>query len=51
MSWIVQKFKSLYEYFVLYGGLLFFALICLAWSLPASVLRHLLPRRERAASC
>lgn len=48
MSWIVQKFKSLYEYFVLYGGLLFFALICLAWSLPASVLRHLLPRRIAA---
>jgi 1-acyl-sn-glycerol-3-phosphate acyltransferase len=37
--------KSLYEYFVLYGGLLFFAVICLAWSLPASVLRHLMPRR------
>lgn len=44
MKWIWQKLKSLYEYFVLYGGLLFFALICLAWSLPAGVLRHLLPQ-------
>jgi len=43
--WVWRKLKSLYEYFVLYGGLLFFALICLAWSLPASVLRHLLPQR------
>lgn len=40
-----RQLKSLYEYFVLYGGLLFFALICLMWSLPASVVRHLLPRR------
>ena len=45
MKCLGQKLKSLYEYFVLYGGLLFFALICLAWSLPAGVLRHLLPRR------
>ena len=43
--WVWQKLKLLYEYIVLYGGLLFFAVICLAWSLPASVLRHLLPRR------
>lgn len=43
--WALRQLKSLYEYFVLYGGLLFFALICLAWSLPASVLRHLLPQR------
>src|SRR3970040_2556782 len=43
--WVWRKLKSLYEYIVLYGGLLFFALICLAWSLPASLLRHLLPRR------
>ncbi len=41
--WVWRRLKSLYEYCVLYGGLLFFALICLAWSLPASVLRHLLP--------
>lgn len=43
--WVWRQLKSLYEYIVLYGGLLFFALICLAWSLPASVLRHLLPKR------
>ncbi len=41
-----QTLKSLYEYVVLYVGLLFFALICLAWSLPASVLRHLMPQRS-----
>lgn len=35
----------MYEYFVLYGGLLFFALICLAWSLPAVILRRLMPQR------
>lgn len=45
MKWILKNLKSLYEYFVLYGGLLFFALICLSWSLPAGVLRHLLPQR------
>lgn len=43
--WVWRQLKSLYEYVVLYGGLLFFALICLAWSLPASLLRHLLPQR------
>lgn len=43
--WAWRQLKSLYEYIVLYGGLLFFALICLAWSLPAGVLRHVLPRR------
>lgn len=45
MKWIFLPFKSLYEYLVLYGGLLFFVLVCLAWSLPASVLRHLMPQR------
>lgn len=45
MKWILKNLKSLYEYFVLYGGLLFFALICLSWSLPAGVFRHLLPQR------
>ncbi|HAF44531.1 MAG TPA: 1-acyl-sn-glycerol-3-phosphate acyltransferase [Gallionellaceae bacterium] len=40
-----RPIRSLYEYLVLYGGLLFFAFICLAWSLPASLLRHLLPHR------
>jgi 1-acyl-sn-glycerol-3-phosphate acyltransferase len=43
--WVWRQLKSVYEYVVLYGGLLFFALICLAWSLPASLLRHLLPER------
>ncbi len=43
--WVWRQLKLLYEYVVLYGGLLFFALICLAWSLPAGVLRHLLPKR------
>ncbi|WP_237560282.1 lysophospholipid acyltransferase family protein [Ferriphaselus sp. R-1] len=33
---------------MLYGGLLFFALICLAWSLPAGVFRHLLPQKRGA---
>ena len=45
MKWIWRFFKSLYEYIVLYGGLLLFALLCLAWSLPAGLLRHLMPRR------
>jgi 1-acyl-sn-glycerol-3-phosphate acyltransferase len=45
VKWIFLPFKSLYEYLVLYGGLLFFVLVCLAWSLPASVLRHLMPQR------
>lgn len=43
--WVWRQIRSLYEYTVLYGGLLFFAFICLAWSLPAGVLRRLLPRR------
>jgi 1-acyl-sn-glycerol-3-phosphate acyltransferase len=37
--------KRLYEYFVLYAGLLLFALICLVWSLIATVLGPILPRR------
>lgn len=45
MNCLFKNLKSIYEYFVLYGGLLFFVLICLAWSLPASVLRHLMPQR------
>lgn len=45
MKWLLHQIKSLYEYFVLYGGLLFFALTCLAWSLPAGLLRHLMPQR------
>jgi 1-acyl-sn-glycerol-3-phosphate acyltransferase len=43
---IRQKTILLYEYFVLYGGLLCFAILFLLWSLSASVLRHLLPRRS-----
>ena len=43
--WVWRQIRSLYEYFVLYGGLLFFAFVCLAWSLPASLLRHLVPHR------
>lgn len=43
--WVWRQLKTLYEYFVLYGGLLFFVLICLGWSLPAGVLRHLMPQR------
>lgn len=43
--WAWQQLKTLYEYFVLYVGLFFFVVICLAWSLPASVLRHLIPQR------
>jgi 1-acyl-sn-glycerol-3-phosphate acyltransferase len=34
-----------YEYLVLYGGLLLFAVMCLAWSLPAGILRHLMPEK------
>lgn len=41
--WLILK--SLYEYTVLYGGLLLFALLCLVWSLPAGLIRHLLPSR------
>ncbi|MBS1172971.1 MAG: phospholipid/glycerol acyltransferase, partial [Proteobacteria bacterium] len=37
-----------YEYIVLYGGLLLFAIVCLAWSLPAALLYPLLPRRVAA---
>lgn len=45
MNAIYRKLKSLYEYIVLYGGLLFFAVICLAWSLPAGILHRILPRK------
>ena len=41
--WLWRRLKSLYEYCVLYGGLLLFALLCLAWSLPAGLLRRVLP--------
>jgi 1-acyl-sn-glycerol-3-phosphate acyltransferase len=37
--------KHLYEFIVLYGGLILFALICLVWSLIAMTLAPFLPRR------
>ncbi|HEY0635415.1 MAG TPA: lysophospholipid acyltransferase family protein [Gammaproteobacteria bacterium] len=37
--------RRLYEYTVLYGGLLLFAVICLVWSLIATLLYPLLPKR------
>jgi 1-acyl-sn-glycerol-3-phosphate acyltransferase len=48
VKWLYKKLQSVYEYFVLYGGLLLFGLICLAWSLPAGILRHLMPQRIAA---
>lgn len=45
MRKIYKKLIAPYEYFVLYGGLLLFALMCLAWSIPASLLRHLMPEK------
>ena len=48
MSWIFRQFKSLYEYVVLYGGLLFFALLCLAASMTASLLHPFMPKRFAA---
>ncbi len=38
--------KHLYEYTVLYGGLLLFALICLVWSLIATLIAPFLPRKN-----
>jgi 1-acyl-sn-glycerol-3-phosphate acyltransferase len=42
---IYKKLIAPYEYLVLYGGLLLFGLMCLAWSIPASLLRHLMPEK------
>lgn len=42
---LLRKLLAPYEYLVLYGGLLLFAVMCLAWSLPAALLRHLLPEK------
>jgi len=42
---IESLLKRLYEYIVLYGGLLLFASICLAWSLIATLLSPFLPRK------
>jgi 1-acyl-sn-glycerol-3-phosphate acyltransferase len=41
----MKVLRLAYEYFVLYAGLLFFSLLCLGWSLLASLLALLLPRR------
>ncbi len=41
----MKLLKRLYEYFVLYTGLLLFALISLTWSLIASLLGPILPHR------
>ncbi|TCV87455.1 lysophospholipid acyltransferase family protein [Sulfurirhabdus autotrophica] len=45
MNPILKWLRLPYEYFVLYGGLLFFGVMCLSWSLPASLLYPLLPRK------
>ncbi len=44
MERFVKTLMAPYEYGVLYGGLLLFAGMCLAWSLAAGVLRHVLRR-------
>lgn len=44
MKKLIKILMAPYEYFVLYGGLVLFAIMCLAWSLPAGVLRHLVPK-------
>lgn len=40
-----MRLRALFALGRLYGGLLLFAVICLAWSLPAAVLYYTLPRR------
>lgn len=42
---IVKLVKRPYEFFVLYAGLLLFALICLTWSLVASLIAPFLPQK------
>lgn len=42
---IAAMFRRIYEYIVLYGGLILFALICLFWSLIATVIAPFLPRK------
>jgi 1-acyl-sn-glycerol-3-phosphate acyltransferase len=39
------RIRATYELGMLYGGLLVFALMCLAWSLPSVLLYYALPRR------
>ncbi|MHB1232397.1 MAG: lysophospholipid acyltransferase family protein [Burkholderiales bacterium] len=48
MNRIARCVRLAYEFFVLYAGLLVFALMCLGWSLFAALLFPLLPRRMRA---
>lgn len=45
MNWLSQQLKSLYEYFVIYAGLLYFAVLCFSWSMVASILRRLMPKK------
>lgn len=42
---IFRWLKFSYECFTLYGGLLLFGIICLTWSIPASLLYFILPRK------
>ena len=49
MSPVWKWLKLPYEYFVLYVGLFIFGVMSLSWSLPATVLYPLLPRRMGAA--
>ena len=42
---LLAGLKIVYEYLVLYGGLVLFGLICFSWSLIAGILRPLLPQR------
>jgi 1-acyl-sn-glycerol-3-phosphate acyltransferase len=45
MNVIFKGPRLAYEYVVLYGGLLCFAVMCLGWSLPAAVLYRILPKK------
>lgn len=47
MNRIARYLRLPYEYFVFYAGLLVFAVMCLSWSLLATLLFPLLPRRMR----
>ena len=49
MSQVWKWLKLPYEYFVLYVGLFIFGVMSLSWSLPATVLYPILPRRMGAA--
>lgn len=43
---IIKYLKRPYEFFVLYAGLMLFALICLTWSLIASLIAPFLPQKK-----